>query len=101
MFNDIVIFPGGGNGYIVSFPGGMARGKNYYRTPTRTSLISKDRGKYVLYHNITVLVECRKVEMRFQEVKYVLMLGYVFLYISGYIQCVNSLDNNLHYLNFY
>jgi hypothetical protein len=34
MFNDIVIFPGGGNGYIVSFPGGkMARGKNYYRTP--------------------------------------------------------------------
>ena len=22
MFNDIVIFPGGENGYIVSFPGG-------------------------------------------------------------------------------
>ena len=38
MFNDIVIFPGGGEGndYIVSFPGEeMARGKNYYRTPDR------------------------------------------------------------------
>ena len=41
MFNDIVIFPGGGGGdYIVSFPGGggMARGKNYYRTPARLGI---------------------------------------------------------------
>jgi hypothetical protein len=64
-------------------------------------LYPKIEEQYALYHNITVLVECRKVEMWFQGVKYVLMLGYVFLYISGYIQCVNSLDNNLHNLNFY
>ena len=41
-FNDIVIFPGGGNGYIVSFPRGgeMARGKNYYRTPALSADLS-------------------------------------------------------------
>jgi hypothetical protein len=39
MFNDIVIFSGGKNGYIVSFPGEkMARGKNYYRTPVHITL---------------------------------------------------------------
>ena len=87
MFNDIVICPGGKWLYSQFSGRKWLGGKSTIGHRHAQVLYPKIEEQYALYHNITVLVECRKVEMGFQGVKYVLMLGYVFLYIRLYTMC--------------